>query len=166
MLGDAEGMADARGKAAAAIGALGPGADTAGAFSIPLAEDPPYTATSLLLVRKYQDAAEVTRRVIGTVYRGSPGDQPAKYAWTLLILGLAQAGLGDADAASAAGTAALDCGRPAWPTMVLAGRLDHLLASRFPGTADAAGYHARYAGAAGELGQPGARAAITGGLPS
>jgi hypothetical protein len=166
MLGDADGMADARRKAVAAIGALTPGFAVSGAFSIPLEEDPPYTATSLLLVGRYRDAAEATQRIIGTVYGGIPGNQPAKYARTLLILALAQAGLGHADAAAAAGSAALECGRPAWPTMVLAGKLDHLLAANFPGTVHAGGYRAQYADAAAGLGQQEPRPSISQGLPS
>lgn len=166
MLGDVGGMADARRRAATAIEVLTPGFAVNGAFSIPLEEDPPYTATSLLLVRRYRDAAEATCRIIDTVYGGIPGDQPAKYARTLLILGLAQAGLGHADAASAAGTAALDCARPAWPTMVLAGRLDQSLAGSFPGSAHAADYHARYIDVGGRLPQPVPRLSITRGLPS
>jgi transcriptional regulator with XRE-family HTH domain len=165
MLGDADGMADARRKAAAAIEALTPGADAVGACSIPLAEDPPYTATSLLLVRRYRDAAEATRRVLDTVYGGSPGDQPAKYARTLLILALAEAGVGHADLASAAGSAALRCVRPAWPTMVLGRRLDHLLAGSFPASADTADYHARYVDAAGVLHRVAPRRSITRGSP-
>jgi len=144
MLGDANGMESARRKAVAAIEALATGPDEAGAFSIPLAEDPPYTATSLLLIGRYRDAAEVTRRVIDTVYPGGPGAQPAKYARTLLILGLAQARLGHADAASASGRTALKCGSAAWPTMVLTGKLDHLLAGTFPCSTPAVGYHASY----------------------
>ena len=55
-------MADARRRAAAAVGKLAPAAATTGVYSIPHADDPPYTATSLLLVKSYQDAAETTRR--------------------------------------------------------------------------------------------------------
>ena len=161
MLRDADGVAEARTRAAAAIATLPPEAAAAGAFSIPLAEDPPYTATSLLLVSRYADAAAATGRVIDTVYQGTPGDQPAKYARTLLILALAQAGLGQADAAAAAGSAALSCGRPAWPTMVLAGKLDRSLAASFPETTDAAGYRAHYAAAIAELESQGWQASTT-----
>lgn len=130
MLGDAAGMAHAKRQAATAMERLTPDAATTGAFAIPRAEDPPYTATSLLLVKRYQDAAEATRRVIETVYRPlsrNPNDQPPNYDRALLILGLAEAGLGRIDEASAAGNAALECGRLVWPTMVLARKLDHLL---------------------------------------
>lgn len=151
MLGDAERMTAARRHAAAAIESLDPSVTTAaGVFSIPLDEDPPYTATSLLLVKKYRAAAEVTRRVIHTVYQGGPGDQPTKYARTLLVLALAEVGLGRLEEASAAGSAALDCARPAWPTIVLAGRLDRSLAKR--PAAYAADYHARYLDATRRLG--------------
>jgi transcriptional regulator with XRE-family HTH domain len=150
MLGDSDGMAAARRRAVTAIESLGPDAAAAsGAFSIPLDQEPPYTATSLLLVGRFRDAAEVTRRVLDKVYQRHPGDQPAKYARTLLILGLAEAGLGRLEEASAAGSAALECSRPAWPTMVLAERLDRSLAKRSARyTAD---YHARYIDAAGRL---------------
>ena len=133
--------------------------------SIPLAEDPPYTARSLLLIGRYRDAGEVTRRVIDTVYAGGPGAQPAKYARTMLILGLAQARLGHADAASAVGRAALKCGT-AWPTMVLAGRLDNLLAGTFPGSTPAVSYHTSYVDVAGRLHRPATGPGMTGGLPS
>jgi hypothetical protein len=83
MLGDAHGMAHAKRQATTSMDRLTPGAATTGAFSIPRAEDPPYTATSLLLVKRYQDAAQATRRVIETVYRPqsrNPDDQPTNYA--------------------------------------------------------------------------------------
>lgn len=151
MLGDAEGMADARHRAATAMDRLPADAPATGAYSILRAADPPYTATSLLLAGKYEDAAEVTRRLIETVYRPqsrNPGDQPTNYARTLLILGFAEAGRRQIDEASAAGSAALECGRLVWPTMVLAGRLDHLLAATSPRSAPASDYHARYVDAA------------------
>jgi hypothetical protein len=80
--------------------------------------------------------------------------EPANYARTLLILALAAAGLGDLDQAVAAGTAALDCGRVVWPTMVLAGKLNQALARRFPGAAQAADFHARYLDAGARLALP------------
>lgn len=166
MLGDADGVAEARIRASAAIATLPAEAAAPGAFSIPLAEDPPYTATSLLLVSEYADAATATSRVIDTVYRGTPGDQPAKYARTLLILALAQAGLGQADAAAAAGSAALSCGRPAWPTMVLARKLDHSLTAGFPETTQAAGYRVHYADAIERVEDTGRQASTTRELPS
>ena len=53
-----------------------------------------------------------------------------------------------------AGTAALDCGRILWPTMVLAGKLDQMLARRFPGAGSAADFHARYLDAGTRLALP------------
>jgi uncharacterized SAM-binding protein YcdF (DUF218 family) len=106
---------------------LGPPTPAASVYSVPQAEDPPYTATSLLLAGRYAEAAQMTRRIIDVAYRPqarAPWDQPTNYARTLLILALAAAGLGDLDQAVTAGTAALDCGRVVWPTMVLAGKLD------------------------------------------
>ena len=163
MLGDAAGMADARRRAAAAVGKLAPAAATTGVYSIPHADDPPYTATSLLLVKRYQDAAETTRRLIETGYSPqsrAAGNQPTNYARTLLILALAEAGLGRVGEASAAGTAALECGRLVWPTMVLAARLDRFLAAGYPQAADAIGYHARYVEAANRRALPARRQAL------
>jgi hypothetical protein len=158
MLGDAHGMAHAKRQATTSMDRLTPGAATTGAFSIPRAEDPPYTATSLLLVKRYQDAAQATRRVIETVYRpqsSNPDDQPTNYARALLILGLAEAGLGRFDEASAAGSTALERGRLVWPTMVLAGKLDQSLAKSSSKTA--ADYRSRYLDAAGRLVSPARR---------
>lgn len=84
----------------------------------------------------------------------SPGEQPTKYARTLLILALAEAGLGRVDEASAAGSAALESGRLVWPTMVLAGKLDQSLARSYLKAAGTAGYHARYLDAADRLALP------------
>jgi hypothetical protein len=160
MLGDAAGMADARHRAAVAMDQLSPSAATSGIYSLPRADDPPYTATSLLLTGKYQEAAETTRHLIDTAYSPrsrAPGDQPTNYARTLLILALAAAGLGDIDEAAAAGGAALECGRVVWPTMVLAGKLDQSLARTSPGAAYAADFHARYIDAGQRLALPAGR---------
>jgi hypothetical protein len=154
-LGDAAGMARAKRYAATAMERLTPDSATAGAFSIPRAEDPPYTATSLLLIKDHRASAETTRRIIETVYRthvGSPAGQPTKYARTLLILGLAEAGLGCMEEASAAGSRALECAYPVWPTLVLAGRLNDALTHSAPKAIPAAAdYHARYLDAAERL---------------
>jgi hypothetical protein len=99
----------------------------------------------------------MTRRIIDTAYRPqarAPWDQPTNYARTLLILALAAAGLGDLDQAAAAGTAALECGRVVWPTMVLASKLDRALARQFPGAAPRADFHARYLDAGTRLALP------------
>ena len=157
MLGDAAGMTDARRRAAAAMAQLGPPIPAASVYSVPRAQDPPYTATSLLLAGRYAEAAQMTRRIIDTAYRPqarAPWDQPTNYARTLLILALAAAGLGDLDQAVTAGTAALDCGRVVWPTMVLAGKLDQALARRFPRTGSAADFHVRYLDAGTRLALP------------
>ena len=160
MLGDAAGMADARRRAAAAMAQLGPPTPAASVYSVPQAEDPPYTATSLLLAGRYAEAAQMTRRIIEVAYRPqarAPWDQPTNYARTLLILALAAAGLGDLDQAVTAGTAALDCGRVVWPTMVLAGKLDQALAHRFPDAPSATDFHARYLDAGTRLALPAPR---------
>lgn len=147
MAGDAHGMAQARRRAGEAIAALAPGVPTTGALSIALSEDPPYTATSLLFVSRYQEAVTAADRVINACYRPETrqcGEHPSAYARSLLILGLSQAGLGRLDESLAAGHAALAGGRPAWPTMVLAGKLDQTLTRRFADARQTAEYHARY----------------------
>jgi hypothetical protein len=147
MVGDHMRMACARRYAAKAIEKLPSDAKTTGAFSIALGEDPPYTATSLLLVGSYREAVSATSRVIETVYQPEArqrGDNPSGYARSLLILGLAHAGDGCLDAAVSAGHDALAGSRPAWPTMVLAGNLDKVLLRDFSGSRQAAAYHARY----------------------
>lgn len=160
MLGDTSGMSAARNRAAAAIGQLGASAAVSGIYSIPRADDPPYTATSLLLAGRFGEAADMTRNLIATAYSPqtrAPGSQPTNYARTLLILALAAAGLGEIDEAAAAGAAALDSGRIVWPTMVLAGRLDQSLAARSGGSAYAADFRARYIDAGNRLALPAAR---------
>jgi len=157
MLGDAAGMAAARHRAADAMAQLSPPSPVASVYSVPRAEDPPYTATSLLLAGRYAEAAQMTRRIIEVAYRPqglAPRDQPTNYARTLLILALAAAGLGDLDQAVTAGIAALDCGRVVWPTMVLAGKLDQALARRFPGAPSTADFRARYLDAGTRLALP------------
>lgn len=158
-IGDFAAMADARRRAAAAMEAARPGVMSVGVYSIPRADDPPYTATSLLHAGKYRESADMTRGLIETVYRPqarTAADQPTNYARTLLILALAAAGLGDADEAAAAGAAALECGRVVWPTMMLAGRLDQSLARQAAGSAHAADFRARYVDAGRALALPAA----------
>ena len=160
MLGDAAGMAEARRKAATAMAQLGPPTPAASVYSVPRAEDPPYTATSLLLAGRYAEAAQMTQRIIDTAYRPqgwAAWDQPTNYARTLLILALAAAVLGDLDQAVTAGTAALDCGRVVWPTMVLAGKLDLALTRQYPRAASTADFRARYLDAGTRLALPAPR---------
>ena len=159
MLGETAGMAAAHRRAAAAMNQLGPSAHAPGTYSVPRAEEPPYTATSLLLVGRHGEAAEMTRRIIATAYSPhtrAPGGQPTRYARTLLILALAAAGLGEIDEAAAAGTAALEAGRVVWPTMVLAGKLDQSLTAKSPGSAYAEDFRARYIDAGRRLTLPAA----------
>jgi Helix-turn-helix domain len=154
MVGDIAGMADARRRAADAMSALESSVPASGAYSVPQDSDPPYTATSLLLMGKYREAAEITRRVIETAYSPrsrAPGDQPTAYSRTLLILALAVAGLGEADEAAAAGAKALQAGPVVWPTMVLAGKLNDSLTRTSAGSAHTDGFRASYADAAGRL---------------
>ncbi|MER7211629.1 helix-turn-helix transcriptional regulator [Streptosporangium sp. NPDC020072] len=147
MAGDANRMTHARRHSAKAITRLPVDAPTMGVFSIALTEDPPYTATSLLLVDRFSEAVTTTNRVIQTVYPSEVrqrGEHPSGYARSLLILGLAHAGLGRLDEAVAAGQTALASSRPAWPTMVLAGKLDKTLRTDFKDARQTADYHARY----------------------
>jgi transcriptional regulator with XRE-family HTH domain len=155
MLGDAEGMAAASRRADTAMEQLGPDAHGGGIYSVPRSDEPPYTATSLLLAGKYREAEQVTRRIIETAYRPRPDAQPTNYARTLLILALAAAGLGELDEADAVGTAALESGPVVWPTMVLARKLDQSLDRRSRGTAHT-DFHERYVSAAGRPALPAA----------
>jgi len=156
-LGDTAGMSAARRRAAAAMGQLTADAAVSGVFSVLRDDDPPYTATSLLLAGRPAEAADMTRRILRTAYspdRRPAGTQPTNYARTLLILALSAAGLGEVDEAAAAGAAALDCGRIVWPTMVLAGRLADTLDLRSPGSAHATGFRSHYADAGTRLALP------------
>lgn len=106
-----------------------------------------------MLLGRFQEAVSATNRVIGTVYQAEArqeGEHPSGYARSLLILGLAQAGAGNLDEAVAAGHAALAGSRPAWPTMVLAGKLKDALERDYPEARQTAQYHARYLEAASE----------------
>jgi len=159
MAGDMTGMSVARRRASAAMSQLRPSAPVSGIYSVPRAEDPPYTATSLLLAGRHGEAAAMTRRIITTAYSPhsrAPADQPTNYARTLLILALAAGGLGEIDEAAAAGAAALESGPVVWPTMVLAGKLDQSLTATSPGSAHAAEFHARYLDAGTRLALPAA----------
>lgn len=144
-------MKRARGRAGRAIARLPSDVATTGAFSIPLAEDPPYTATSLLLVDQYREAVSATDRMLKIVYSPEAwgrDEMPSSYARSLLILALGHAGLGQVDSAVASGCTALDSAPSVWPTMVLAGKLDRTLTRRFGDVAEVADYHARYVDAA------------------
>lgn len=68
---------------------------------------------------------------------------------SLLILGLAHADVGRLDEAVAADHAALSGSRPAWPTMVLAGKLNQVLARDYADAREMAAYHDRYLETAG-----------------
>jgi hypothetical protein len=144
LAGDAARMTEARGHAAKAMARL-PAARPTGVFSISAGEDPPYTATSLMLAGDFGEAVTATNRVIQAAYQLEArrrGANPSGYARSLLILGLAQAGNRRLDDAVAAGDEALSGSRPAWPTLVFAGQLDQVLARDFGGSRQAADYHA------------------------
>jgi hypothetical protein len=157
MAGDVDGMTRARRRASESIAVLPSGTPATGALSIALSDDPPYTATSLLFLGRFREAVATTNRVIDTVYQPEArqrGEHPSGYARSLLILGLAQAALGQLDESVAAGHTALSSSRPAWPTMVLADKLDNVLAQQFSGADQTAAYHACYLEA---INAPGAR---------
>jgi hypothetical protein len=145
MQGDAAQLAAARRRAAREMALIPASAGGLGAFAVPAGEDPPYTATSLLLAGRFSEAATATARLIETVYPPpARAGRPSGYARALLILGLARAGEGSLDEAAAAGHAALAGDPPVWPTRVLAGRLDQVLLRDFAGARQAAAYHDRY----------------------
>lgn len=148
LVGDADRMVGAKDHATDAIAKLPDDAgEQSGVFSIPVANDPPYTATSLLLLGRFGEAVSATTRVIQTVYQPEArhrGDHPSGYARSLLILGLAQAGIGDLDGAVSAGSTALSGSRPAWPTLVLAGKLNRVLQQQFANAAETKKYRTRY----------------------
>jgi hypothetical protein len=147
MLGNTEGMSEARIRATKALAALSSDVPTTGAFSIALADDPPYTATSLLHSKHFREAALVTKGVIDAAYPAdahSHSRKSSSYARTLLILGLAKTGLGEVDEAAAAGRAALATGNSVWPTFVLAGKLDKSLMREYKDVPEVADYHALY----------------------
>jgi transcriptional regulator with XRE-family HTH domain/tetratricopeptide (TPR) repeat protein len=151
-LGNAEKVASMRRRAEKAIARLPANAPRGGAFSISLADDPPYTATSLLLLGRHEEAADVTRRIIAVSYGTRTGEaaNPSGFARAHLILALSLAGSGRLDETYAAGSTALATARPVWPTMVLARRLDRVLLHDFAGTAEARDYHERYLSAVDE----------------
>ncbi|MBV9447291.1 MAG: hypothetical protein JO345_15520 [Streptosporangiaceae bacterium] len=151
LIGNSDKVSSTRWRAEKAIAQLPADTPRRGALSISLAEDPPFTATSLLLLGRYQEAVEATRRVIAIFY-GSDSDEgrrehPSGFARTHLILALALAGLGELGEAHAAGCVALDVPRLTWPVAVLAGQLDQTLMRDFTHTAEACAYHERYVAA-------------------
>ncbi|MGO9162531.1 MAG: hypothetical protein ACLP7J_17835 [Streptosporangiaceae bacterium] len=155
MIGDTVRMTRARRRAAKEVSLLPAGAGGLGVFSIAAGEDPPYTATSMLLASHFREASSVASRVIETVYPPQArSGRPGGYARALLILGLAEAGLGSLDEATAAGHAALAESPVAWPTRVLAGKLDHALMREFPDARQAFAYHDRYLEVAGDGTKP------------
>ncbi|WP_367137073.1 MULTISPECIES: helix-turn-helix domain-containing protein [Streptomyces] len=147
MAGDVSHTEAARRYATKALVRLAPGSKETGAFSIAPAEEPPYTATSLLLLGQFRESVSATNRVLQTHYQHEArkrGEQPSGYARALLILGLAHAGSGNLDEAVSAGHAALAGKRPAWPTLALAGKLDRALERDFANAQQAEEYRVRY----------------------
>ncbi|WP_169748000.1 helix-turn-helix domain-containing protein [Pseudonocardia acaciae] len=146
LLRDSRMVAQTRRSAEKAISKLPSDLPARGAFSINLADDPPYTATSLLLLGQYREAAAATKRVMKTYYRTGDGvhQNPSGFARTQLILGLALAGLGELGEAYAVASAALNTPRIVQPVAVLAKKIDHQLTHDFPGTTEAREYHDLY----------------------
>lgn len=150
-VGDAAGTATARRAARHAMSRLD--SHTDGVLSIPVAEDPPYTAVSALLVGDHDQAATVTTRLLADAYPDhAPARQTSAYARTLMVLALADAGRGRIADAATIGAAALDAAPTVWPTLVLARRLSTAL-GRYAAVAEVADYHERLA-AAGLPGGP------------
>ncbi|MBC2873791.1 MULTISPECIES: helix-turn-helix domain-containing protein [Streptomyces] len=147
MAGDTSRVEKARRNAAQAIACLSRDIQQAGAFSIAPGEEPPYTATSLMLLGRFKEAVAATKRVLQTCYQPEAqprGGHAPGYARALLILALAHAGNGDLDEAVAAGHAALAGKRTAWPTLTLAGKLDQALERNFSTAQQVQHYRARY----------------------
>ena len=148
LLGKPEKVSSTRRRAEKAIAALPSRMPPRGAFSISLADDPPYTATSLLLLGRNKEAAEATRRVISTFYGSTGGDgrgeHPSGFACTHLILALALTRLGELDEAYRAGCMAVAAPRLIWSVDRLAGKLDRALTHGFADTFEARDYHERY----------------------
>ncbi|MFI0774833.1 transcriptional regulator [Streptomyces sp. NPDC021212] len=146
MVGDTEGMEKSWRYAAKAMKNLPSDAKAAGVFSIPPAEDPPYTATSLMLLGRFREAVSSTNRVIETHYPGvrPQGEHPSGYARALLVLALAQAGSGRLDEAVSAAHSALIDNRPAWPTVVLAGKFNQVLQRDFADARQTVKYRSRF----------------------
>ena len=156
-LGDTQGMQAARRRAQAAISVLEDDGN-AGVHSIARAAEPPYTAASLLLVGEYAEASAVTEDLITTAYPESRARETSSYARTLLVLALAQAGLGKPDEAAATGAAALSVPGSVWPTVVLAGKLDGALAGAGSSdTAEVSEFAGLYRDAARDLAAAGSR---------
>ncbi|WP_234365478.1 transcriptional regulator [Streptomyces sp. RTd22] len=146
MVGDAEGMEQSRCYVAKVMKNLPSGAKTAGVFSMALAEDPPYTATSLMLLGRFREAVSSTNRVIETHHHPARprGEHSPGHARALLILALAQAGTGNLDEALSAAHAALVGDRPAWPTVVLAGKFNQALKRDFADARQVAEFDSRF----------------------
>ncbi|WP_416984459.1 hypothetical protein [Streptomyces sp. T028] len=147
MTGDSDRTEKARRYAAKEMAGLPDDVKIAGVFSISLGEDPPYTATSLMLLGRHAEAVSATRRVIQTLYGPEArqrDEHPSSYSRALLILGLAQAGVGNLDEAVSAGHAALAGSRPAWPTVTLAGKLNRVLERDFVDALQVQEYRSRY----------------------
>jgi transcriptional regulator with XRE-family HTH domain len=147
-LGDAREVAGARRRADQAIARLPAETPAQGAFAISRAGDPPFTATSLLLLGQYQEAEAITRMVIASHYgvdgRSGPGEHPTGFALAHLRLALALAGLGQLDEAHGAGTLALTAPRPVRSVVVLGGEVDRTLTRTFGTTPAVRDFHDRY----------------------
>jgi hypothetical protein len=147
MLGNHRATVDARIRAERSLAALPP-RNVTGVFGLAPSEDPPYTATSLLLLGHHQEAVKATQRVLDTTYspqeRGSRSN-PSGCARALLILALAHAGLGNLDEAAAVGKEALETTDAVWPTRVLAEQLNNALLQYSPATTEVTEFRSVYA---------------------
>lgn len=154
MTGDADRTEAARRYASREMAKLPGDVRVTGAFSISPGEDPPYTATSLMLLGRHEEAVASTNRVLQTLYSPAArqrGEHPSSHARALLVLGLAQAGAGNLDEAVSAGHTALAGVRTAWPTVTLAGKLSRTLERDFSDSLQVKEYRTRYLEVAGQL---------------
>jgi hypothetical protein len=127
---------------------------TVGAFSINLSDDPPYTATSMMLIGRHREAVSATERVIKAVYQPEAnqcGENPSGYARSLLILAMAHLGDGNLEGAISAGHRALIVSHPVWPTMVLARKLDVAITGKIGRSKQASEYHDQFVEVAAAL---------------
>lgn len=151
---DHDGMVEAKRRAAEAIAKISTSVPATGVFSMALSADPPYTATSLLHLGRFHDAALAAEAVIHATYPSREGNRnrrSSNHARALLVLGLAEAGLGRVDRAVVAGRAALEGSDPVWPSMVLARKLGQALIRDHRDAAEVAEYHDVYLDVVGRI---------------
>lgn len=98
------------------MAALPQDAARTGVFGTPAAAEPPYTATSLLMVGAYDEAAVMTDELLESLYGDDDARTTSNYARTLLIRALADAGRGQIASSAVIGRTALKAMPPVWST--------------------------------------------------